>query len=203
LAGRRGPTTGLTNLRFGGRARRRARAGRVVTWGALVSTAAMLVGVPGSDAGYRVVERLGERARLLPARDGVQATESAASVMHFRTRVFEARPSPGPSPTPDSSTRVDEAGSAPDAGESSVTEVVYEGAAEFGVDGDYLLSVASCESGLDPYAENPAGYYGLFQFDESTWAAYGYGSIFDARAQARTAAQLLAAGQASRWPNCA
>jgi soluble lytic murein transglycosylase-like protein len=85
----------------------------------------------------------------------------------------------------------------------SITEIIYAAAAEFGLSGEYLLSVASCESGLDPQAYNPAGYHGLFQFDQQTWAAYGYGSIYDPVAQARTAARLLAAGQASRWPNCA
>ncbi|MGH2819414.1 MAG: transglycosylase family protein, partial [Actinomycetota bacterium] len=84
-----------------------------------------------------------------------------------------------------------------------VTEIIDAAAAEFGIDGGYLLSVAECESGLDPGAVNPAGYHGLFQFDETTWEAYGHGSIYDPVAQARTAAELLAAGEASRWPNCA
>lgn len=85
----------------------------------------------------------------------------------------------------------------------SITETIYAAAAEFGLDGDYLLSVAACESDLDPGAVNEVGYYGLFQFDEPTWAAYGYGSIWDPIAQSRTAARLLAAGEADRWPNCA
>jgi hypothetical protein len=166
----------------------------MATWAGLVSTAAILLGVPGSDAGIQAVERLGGRADLLPARDGVEATESAASVMHFRTRVFETRP-----PPPEDHSESEGA----DTGTGSVTELIYAAGVEFGVDGDYLLSIAGCESDLDPYARNPAGYYGLFQFDEGTWAAYGYGSIFDPKAQARTAARLLAAGQAARWPNCA
>lgn len=86
---------------------------------------------------------------------------------------------------------------------TGTTGVIQEAAAEFGLDPGYLLSVASCESGLDPTAYNPAGYHGLFQFDQTTWAAYGYGSIYDPTAQARTAARLIAAGQSSRWPNCA
>jgi soluble lytic murein transglycosylase-like protein len=85
----------------------------------------------------------------------------------------------------------------------SITETIYAAAAEFGLDGDYLLSVAACESNLDPGAVNEVGYYGLFQFDEPTWVAYGYGSIWDPIAQSRTAARLLAAGEADRWPNCA
>ena len=86
---------------------------------------------------------------------------------------------------------------------SSIESVIYEAAAEFGLDGSYLVSVAVCESNLDPSAYNPAGYHGLFQFDHTTWGAYGYGSIYDPVAQSRTAARLIAAGQSSRWPNCA
>jgi soluble lytic murein transglycosylase-like protein len=85
----------------------------------------------------------------------------------------------------------------------SLAEIIYNAASEFGLDGGYLYSVASCESGLNVQAYNGAGYHGLFQFDQSTWSAYGYGSIYDPTAQARTAARLIAAGQSSRWPNCA
>ncbi len=84
-----------------------------------------------------------------------------------------------------------------------VVQIIHAAAAEFGLDGDYLVSVAQCESGLDPQAYNSAGYHGLFQYDDTTWSAYGYGSIWDPVAQARTTAELIAGGQASRWPNCA
>jgi hypothetical protein len=33
--------------------------------------------------------------------------------------------------------------------------------------------VAECESGGNPRAVNPAGYYGLFQFDRRTWRSVG------------------------------
>jgi soluble lytic murein transglycosylase-like protein len=107
--------------------------------------------------------------------------------MRFRREAFATRPRPTPSAEP----------------ETSVSDIIYAAAAEFGIDGAYLLAVAHCESTLNHGAYNPAGYHGLFQFDYTTWAAYGYGSIYDPVAQARTAARLLAAGQASRWPNCA
>ena len=85
----------------------------------------------------------------------------------------------------------------------SITDIIHAAAAEFGVDGDYLVSIAECESGLDPRAYNSAGYHGLFQYDESTWAAYGEGDIWDPVAQAKATAKLIADGQSSRWPNCA
>ena len=132
------------------------------------------------------------------ASGGLESSESAASVIRFRRSVFEAREPPTPTPTESESTTT-EAAPVP----TSVVGIVFAAAAEFGISGDYLLAVASCESGLDTGAYNAAGYYGLFQFDLETWAAYGYGSIYDPTAQARTAARLLAAGQSERWPNCA
>jgi soluble lytic murein transglycosylase-like protein len=81
-------------------------------------------------------------------------------------------------------------------------EVIRNAAGAHGVDPGYLVSVASCESGLDPHAVNPAGYYGLFQFDRQTWAAYGKGSIFDPVAQSNAAAYLVSIGQSERWPVC-
>jgi soluble lytic murein transglycosylase-like protein len=86
--------------------------------------------------------------------------------------------------------------------EPSIERIVASAAGEYEVDADYLLSIAACESGLDPTAVNAAGYHGLFQFDRETWSAYGYGDIYNPVAQARTAAALLAAGHSSRWPNC-
>ncbi len=87
--------------------------------------------------------------------------------------------------------------------DGSVVGIIHAAAAEFGVDGDYLVSIAECESGLDPLAYNPAGYHGLFQYSESTWEAYGYGSIWDPVAQARTTAEMIAQGGSGHWPNCA
>lgn len=86
---------------------------------------------------------------------------------------------------------------------SSIPAIIRAAAREFGVEGDYLIAIAACESGLDPRAYNSAGYHGLFQYDSSTWSAHGYGSIWNPVAQARTTAKLIAAGEASRWPNCA
>ncbi len=84
-----------------------------------------------------------------------------------------------------------------------VDGAISAAASEYGIDGDYLRSVAWCESDLDPNAYSSAGYYGLFQFDEQTWSEFGYGSIWDPAAQARTAARLLVMGEQDRWPNCA
>ena len=83
-----------------------------------------------------------------------------------------------------------------------VVGIIYAAADEFGVDGGYLVSIAQCESSLSPGAYSSAGYKGLFQYDDATWATWGYGSVWDPIAQARTTAELISLGQSARWPNC-
>ena len=181
---------------FARRARRlsrlRQRFRRVVigTW--IVTLLGTAAGIPFADAGIRLAAGF-TRAELVAPIGGIETTESATSAMHFRTEVFKNRPSPEPEET-------SEPAPPPP---TTIAGIIYAAAAEFGIDGAYLLSVASCESGLYTQAYNAAGYHGLFQFDQATWSAYGYGSIYDPTAQARTAARLIAAGQTSRWPNCA
>jgi soluble lytic murein transglycosylase-like protein len=68
-----------------------------------------------------------------------------------------------------------------------------------------LESIAACESGGDPTAVNAAGYYGKYQFDESTWASVG-GSGNPAEAseaeQDYRAALLYSRAGSSPWPVC-
>jgi LysM repeat protein len=65
--------------------------------------------------------------------------------------------------------------------------------------------VAQCESSGNPRAVNPAGYYGLFQFDLQTWRSVG-GSGNPAKASAAEqlmrAKELYAQRGASPWPVC-
>jgi soluble lytic murein transglycosylase-like protein len=83
-----------------------------------------------------------------------------------------------------------------------ITRIIVDAANEFGVSADYMLSIAECESTFNPDAYHPAGYHGLFQFDFPTWGDFGYGSIYDPVAQARTTARLIKAGESHRWPVC-
>ena len=162
------------------------------------SLAAMVIGVPGATAGIDLVQRLIGPGPVR-AQAGVETSESAAGLLRFRNRVVDARvPSPA-----DAAEAEETAAPEPAPEEGSMEAVITDAAVEFGLDPDYLLSVDDCESDFDPYAVNEVGYYGLFQFDHTTWASYGYGSIYDPTAQARTAARLIAAGQTERWPNCA
>ena len=68
-----------------------------------------------------------------------------------------------------------------------------------------LNAIAACESGGDPTAVNPAGYYGKYQFDTGTWASVG-GTGNPAEAseaqQDYRAALLYSRAGASPWPIC-
>jgi hypothetical protein len=68
-----------------------------------------------------------------------------------------------------------------------------------------LNAIAACESGGDPTAANPAGYYGKYQFDTGTWASVG-GSGNPAEAseaeQDYRASLLYSRAGASPWPVC-
>ena len=214
----------MDHLHFGARSRRKARRRQLMITAWLVGMVAAFFGVPGSNAAFSVLHLAGDsrglsagnipsrRAASGPVRPGTieplqpqPAELRAKSAAHALKRKHRAHPKPAPqpatqpSPTPTASPSPTPA----PAPAGSVTGVIYSAAAEAGISGSYLLSVAECESSLDTGAYNSGGYYGLFQFDQQTWAAYGYGSIYDPVAQSRTAARLIAAGQSSRWPNCA
>jgi resuscitation-promoting factor RpfB len=69
-------------------------------------------------------------------------------------------------------------------------------------DGLNWAALAKCESGGNPRAVNPAGYYGLYQFSLSTWRSVGgSGNPVDASPDEQTArAQALyARGGAGQW----
>ncbi len=178
------------DLIFGARARRNRRRARVrarlglAAWITSVLAAGggavtQVDGPPGSALGEAVSLQSAFMAPVPSPEPGEDATQSGARRSSSNSRPRPAEPS------------------------DPVEGAISSAASEFGVDGDYLRSLAWCESDLDPNARSSAGYYGLFQFDEVTWSEYGYGSIWDPAAQARTAARLLAMGEHDRWPNCA
>jgi hypothetical protein len=214
----------MDRLRFGARSRRREKLKRLTIYAWLLSLAATAAGLPGADTGLRVLGAL-EKRGTAPGpwsagdrrHSGTVAGESVTDLAKLRQAIRgerNATPTP-PKERPDrkqpdrsragGTPQAEEAGAqnAAPAAPGSIADIVYAAAAEYGLSGDYLLSIAECESALDPSAYDGSRYYGLFQFDRTTWAEFGYGDIYDPVAQARTAARLIAAGETSRWPNCA
>ncbi|MFN2525564.1 MAG: transglycosylase SLT domain-containing protein [Actinomycetota bacterium] len=185
-------TRGVDRLRFGVRARRRAQLKRLALWVWLATLAAGTVGLPGADLGFDLFSSLLQPTRgvsFARLSDGASATRSLepeGEMVALRTRTPDDRSTPDRSTDP-----VDK-----------IESVIIKAADEFGLSRDYLISVAMCESSLNPYAVSPAGYYGLFQFGPVTWSEFGYGSIWDPVAQSRTAARMLAEGHHRRWPVC-
>jgi uncharacterized protein YraI len=82
-----------------------------------------------------------------------------------------------------------------------IVRVIYQAADRYGQSRSDMLRVAECESNLDPYAVNPSGSYGLFQFIRSTWKSTPYGrkDIFDPEANANAAAWMWSEGRKSEW----
>jgi peptidoglycan hydrolase-like protein with peptidoglycan-binding domain len=66
-------------------------------------------------------------------------------------------------------------------------------------------ALARCESGGNPRAVNPAGYYGLYQFSPSTWRSVGGSGLpshASSREQTLRAQTLFRRSGSSPWPVC-
>jgi hypothetical protein len=193
----------LNRLHFGARARRKARLKRALAWAAAVSVAAILLGVPGSDAGLRFVEKaLSGSSAGVRVSSGVGLARTPDPEPHLRKRHKQENTDSFRATQPDQPADSTQAPPEKIAASGSLTDIVYNAATAYGVSPDYMYALAMCESTMNPNAYNPAGYHGLFQFDHQTWAAFGEGPIYDPVAQSQTAAQLIAAGETERWPNC-
>ena len=85
--------------------------------------------------------------------------------------------------------------------EEQVIKIIYDAADRYNQPRGDMLRVAQCESGLDPYAVNPSGSYGLFQFVPSTWETTPYAdqNIFNPRANANAAAWMWSVGRRAEW----
>lgn len=74
-----------------------------------------------------------------------------------------------------------------------------------GADGLNWGALANCESGGNPRAVNPAGYYGLYQFDTGTWRSVGGSGLptsASAGEQTYRAKLLYKQRGRSPWPTC-
>ena len=108
-----------------------------------------------------------------------------------------ATPQPTPTPTPvQHITRI----AIPPAASGDIASIIRAAAAQYGVSGDWMVEIATCESTLRSNAYNPVGpHYGLFQFLMSTFRANGGTNIWDPADQSNVAARMLAHGQAWQW----
>ena len=92
--------------------------------------------------------------------------------------------------------------------EKSVRQMIRSLATRYRLDVAQAISVAECESGLNPKAYNPP-YAGVYQHTTVTWdkrsATYGHAgdSIFDAFANVDVALQMARASGWGAWANCA
>ncbi len=82
-----------------------------------------------------------------------------------------------------------------------IVEIIEDAADRYDQPRDDMVRVATCESNLDPYAVNPSGSYGLFQFIRSTWETTPYADydIFDPWANANAAGWMWSVGRRSEW----
>jgi hypothetical protein len=86
------------------------------------------------------------------------------------------------------------------ASQQAMIVIIRDAAARYGANGDQMVRVASCESGLNPRAYSASsGASGLFQFMPGTFYGHGGKNIWDPYDQSNIAAQMFAQGQASAW----
>ena len=76
---------------------------------------------------------------------------------------------------------------------------IYDACSRYGCDGDWLISVAYCESGMDPNAVGVHGEIGLFQFMDYTFYAYGGSDIWNPYDQIEVAARMFSEGLSYHW----
>jgi len=94
------------------------------------------------------------------------------------------------------------------AGEASVTQIIYEEAARYGVSGDWLYRVASCETGgtFDHSRVGRDGEIGIYQFLPGPYGVWSeipifrtWWDVYDLRLNIRGAAWAFAHGLSGRW----
>lgn len=85
--------------------------------------------------------------------------------------------------------------------QSRVVPCIRRAALRYRVSYQMLLRKARCESNLNPYARNPSGSSGLFQFLPSTWATTPYArrSIWSAKWNALAAGWMHHVGRGGEW----
>ena len=131
--------------------------------------------------------------------------DDASSVHRLPDGVAFAASLPTPTPTPAPTPRPRPRATVPNVtyAPGSVEAIIAAAANAHGVDPNWMIRTAACESGLRPNAYNPSGpYYGLFQFLMSTFRSHGGTDIWSPYQQADIAAGMFASGRSGAWPVC-
>jgi soluble lytic murein transglycosylase-like protein len=82
----------------------------------------------------------------------------------------------------------------------TIKQIIWAAGHKYNVSYSWLLSVAECESGLDPTAVNrSSGASGLFQFMPATFYGHGGTDIWNPTQQADIAAKMFSIGESSEW----
>jgi len=149
----------------------------------------------------------GDRTVTVPGVDGTQTTTYRVTVTDGVQTAREQLSTAVTSPPVDEQVAVGTKqrpvatprAATPSAGTSSATP---SSGPSPSADGLNWAALAKCESGGNPRAVNPAGYYGLYQFSLSTWRSVGgSGNPIDASPGEQTARaqQLYAKSGAGQW----
>jgi len=91
---------------------------------------------------------------------------------------------------------------APASSGNPIVDIITEAANKYGQNPAAMISIARCESGLNPQAYNSrSGASGLFQFLPGTWRTTPFASysIFDPWASANAAAWMWSQGRRGEW----
>ncbi len=118
-----------------------------------------------------------------------EATKAEVVASSHRMEASLTRPAQAPTSTPDTAT----------------TDTSTATAATSYSESSASSSTVQCESGGDYSANTGNGYYGAYQFDQSTWDAYapsGYQGTNPAAAPPAVQDQAAASVPYDAWPNC-
>ncbi len=82
----------------------------------------------------------------------------------------------------------------------TIKQIIWTAAQKYNVSYTWLISVAECESGLDPVDVNrSSGASGLFQFMPATFYGHGGTDIWNPTQQANIAAKMFSIGESGEW----
>jgi len=171
---------------------------------AVLAAAPILAAVLTSSTPARYAGTAPIRTHLAALERTVQIVPLRPTMLRLHAPFAPVAPAPAPAPKPrPAAVRHAIAVPASSWPHTTVVAIIVAAAQRWGDDPNFLLRIASCESGLRPNAINRSGpYYGLFQFLMSTFVHNGGTNIWDPTDQANIAAKMIAHGQAYQW-SCA